>query len=382
MKHEEDQESLRRFFRTGSCAVHAVSLRGTSHERNNMPMQDSWAAAELENGWIVMAVADGVGSEPRADEGARIAATAAVDHVRRFWGCRVDDRSMENMMRAAYHAASAAIFAQARANRTPMREYSTTLHMVIFSDGLIYIMHAGDGGIAILTEEGQIMRLTTPMKGPDGESVVPLQGGRKAWRFSVCRERAQSVLLATDGFWDKLCPPVLKAYGDAAGVEKGIAGYFMNPWGRDWKNEPLEAIAEKEAGLFRGEPGQAAAEFRATFGAALAQGETDGEILEEAKEKAAAGQMQIRLLQGIQDDITVLTLVRFDPMPRRVPLEQLMPPDWEKIGRWVQGRLSGATTEAEPPETGGDSPAEKESGAAADGAGASLPETVHPPEQA
>ena len=331
------------------------------------------AADKLE---FVMAVADGVGSEPRADEGSRIAATAAVEHVRRFWGFRVDDQSMENMMRAAYHAASAAIFAQARANRKPMREYSTTLHMVIFSDGILYIMHAGDGGIAILTEDGKMMRLTAPMKGPDGESVVPLQGGQKAWRFSVCRERAQSVLMATDGFWDKLCPPVLKAYGDEEGIEKGIAGYFISPWGREWKSEPLEEIAEKEVSLFRGETGKAEAEFRKTFDAVLAQGKKIDKNPEDAHKKVPAGQMQIRLLRGIQDDITVLTLVRFDPMPRSVSVDQLMPPDWEKIAHWVQTRLSAATVGSEQPEGEEDGPEEMKRGA-----DVSMPETANSSER-
>ena len=340
MKHEPNQNSLQKPFRTDKCVVHALSLQGISHERNHMPMQDSWAAAKLENGWIVMAVADGVGSEPRADEGSRIAATTAVEHVRRFWGHQVDDQSMEYMMQAAYHAASAAIFASAREMQAPMREYSTTLHMVIFSDGILYMMHAGDGGIAILTEEGRIRRLTEPMKGPDGESVIPLQGGTKAWRFSVCRERAQSVLLATDGFWDKLCPPVLKAYGDADGIEKGIAGFFMSPWGREWRREALEEIAAGEAKLFRGETEQAVEEFKQTLGAALAQGAENLENLERTITKATTGQVQIRMLRSIQDDITVLTLVRFDPMPRKIPIEQLMPPDWTKIGKWVQSRFS------------------------------------------
>ena len=53
MRKEVSLEDLQKPFRTGHCAVHCVSLRGISHETNGLPMQDSYAATELENGWIV-----------------------------------------------------------------------------------------------------------------------------------------------------------------------------------------------------------------------------------------------------------------------------------------------------------------------------------------
>jgi hypothetical protein len=87
------------------------------------------------------------------------------------------------------------------------------------------------------------------MKGPDGESVIPLQAGPDSWRFSVCAERAQSVVVATDGIWDKLCPSVLENYGFKSGMETSIASFFMSPWARNWREEPLEQIAEKETAL-------------------------------------------------------------------------------------------------------------------------------------
>lgn len=356
MEKNKSLEALREPFRTKRCVVHGVSLRGISHEAGNMPLQDSYAAAELENGWIVLAVADGVGSEPRAEVGAEIAAETVVDHLRRLWGYRVDDRSVERMLYAAYQAACAEIFARAVRDGAPFRTYSTTLHTVIFSDGLLYIMHAGDGGVAILTEEGEFQRVTHPMKGEDGESVVPLQGGPERWQFSVCRERAQSVIVATDGLWDKLCPPILRAYGDERGVEQSIASFFLSPWARNWREAPLQEIVERETRVFRGEPEAAIPEFYETLVQAVAQGGQTAAAQEVVKTRVAPGNVPVKMLRGIKDDITLLTLVRFDPTPEPMPLERFSPPDWAAVNRWVSERLyareaAEPEAEAEKPES-------------------------------
>ena len=332
-------EALQQPFRTEKCVVHGISLRGISHEKDDMPLQDSFAAAKLDNGWIVLAVADGVGSEPKAEVGAQIAVAAVVNHLRRFWGYRIDDNSVRRMLYAAYHAACAEIFSRAIQDSAPLKTYSTTLHTVIFSDGLLYILHAGDGGVAILTEHGEFQRVTQPMKGADGESVVPLQGGPDTWQFSVCRERAQSVIVATDGLWDKLCPPILKAYGDEQGVEQSLAAFFLSPWARNWREAPIEQIAAQETCVFRSDMAEAIPEFYETLVSAIAHDTETAAAQEVVMTRVAPGNVPVKMLRGIKDDITLLTLVRFDPTPEPTPLERFSPPDWAAINQWVNEQL-------------------------------------------
>lgn len=351
MTQEISLEELQKAFRTEACAVHGISLRGISHEMGGMPLQDSFAARQLSNGWIVLAVADGVGSEPRSDIGAQKAVAAVVRHLDRFRGYRIDDRSIEIMLHAAYESACADIYEQAIRDNAPFREYSTTLHTVIFSDGLLYIMHAGDGGVAVLTEDGEFKRVTSPMKDQDGEAVIPLQAGPDAWRFSVFRERAQSVVVATDGVWDKLCPPILAGYGYESGIEKSIASYFMSPWARDWKKEPLEEIAAKEKSLFRAEMQEAVPEFYNTLVAAVAQGKNAGEALELVSTRVAPGNVPLKLLRGIKDDITLLSLVRFAPEMRRTPASLFDPPDWAAVNQWANELLYRPAPEPKSEET-------------------------------
>src|SRR5688572_17030964 len=57
--------------------VVAASVRGTGHEKTNLPCQDAHGWEDIEGGWLVAAVADGAGSAPLAQEGAEV----AVRHV-------------------------------------------------------------------------------------------------------------------------------------------------------------------------------------------------------------------------------------------------------------------------------------------------------------
>ena len=330
-------------FRTKYCAVHGLSLRGLSHETSNMPMQDSHAAIELSNGWIVLAVADGVGSQPRSDVGAQKAVEAVVNHISNFRGFYIDEKSIEIMLYSAYQSACAEIFEQAIKDKAPVREYSTTLHTVIFADGILYIMHVGDGGVAVITESGEFKKLTSPMKDTDGESVIPLQAGPKAWQFITSYERAQSVIVTTDGFWDKLCPQILDKFGYESGIEKSIASFFMSPWARDWKNEDLNEIMKKENCVMRSDMAEAVPEFYNTLVQAVAQGEDISEAQELIKKKVAPGNVPLKLLQGIMDDITALSLIRFDPLPYKSAISDFSPPNWDEISQWANDRLTGKT---------------------------------------
>ena len=330
---------LQKPFKTKSHAIHSLCIKGISHELDNMPMQDSCAALQLGNGWIVLAVADGVGSEPRSDIGAQIAVTTVVNHINSYRGFYIDDKSIETMLYTAYQAACAEIYEQAMNDHASISEYSTTLDTVIFADGLLYIMHVGDGGIAVITEEGEYKKLTVPMKDIDGESVIPLQKGPEKWQFLVSTERAQSVIMVTDGVWDKLCPTILEGYGYKTGMEKSIATFFMSPWARDWEKDDLANVTEKELCVMRGDQKEAVPEFYNTLVKAIAQGEDISEAQELVKEKIAPGNFPLKFLRGITDDITVLTLVRYSSYPPKTQVGQFSPPDWAAINQWAHERL-------------------------------------------
>ncbi len=338
-------KALQEPFRTEHCAVAGLCLRGLSHEADEMPLQDSFAALRLDNGWIALIVADGVGSEPRSETGAQLAVTTVANHLRRFWGAQSSDEAVRALLHAAYQAACGAIIRKAAEENAPIHEYSTTLHTAIFDDGRVYAMHAGDGGIGIMDEDGVFHALTEPMKDTDGEAVVPLQAGPEKWRFLVSESYAQCVLVASDGFWDKLCPGVLRAYGYDGGMDRGIAAYFMSPWAWDWERDDLQKVLAEETSVLRADMNEAVPAFYSRLVRAIAQGEDDEAATELVKSSIASGNLPMKLLHNIRDDTTVLVLVRFDPKPQRQPLEYYQPPDWGSISQWVRQRMAAVTAD-------------------------------------
>jgi Protein phosphatase 2C len=129
-----------------------ASVAGASHARRGTPCQDAFAI-ERSDGSLVIAVADGLGSAPRADLGAvaavQAAADAALDHL---------DREPE---RAALEGLVAARHALERVGRCGrITDVACTL-MVVVSTGRIGIAHIGDGAV-VGSHEGRFAVLSPP----------------------------------------------------------------------------------------------------------------------------------------------------------------------------------------------------------------------------
>lgn len=58
----------------------AASKRGRSHAQEGKPRDDHFKMAHLDNGWYIMAVADGAGSAKYSREGSRIACNTVISH--------------------------------------------------------------------------------------------------------------------------------------------------------------------------------------------------------------------------------------------------------------------------------------------------------------
>ncbi|MCR5013075.1 MAG: protein phosphatase 2C domain-containing protein [Lachnospiraceae bacterium] len=314
----------------------AFSLQGRSHKKDNIPLQDNHAIRILPNGWKLLVVCDGVGSKPHSDEGAEIAANAFADFIAKFFGSYLDDNSVLNLLKCAAHYATGEMCQRASLKNNNIHNYNTTLHAVIFANGIVYYFHSGDGGIIALTEEGVFKRLTEPQK--DEQYVVPLLAGPEQWEVGKADFCAQSVLLCTDGVYDKLAGSILKKYGEE--IDKGICTFFLNPWCFDsWDNPKM--IAEKMSLVFtdRAQPN----DFYQIVAKGIAQGKAEGE--NEAsifvRDWIYNENYPLAALQGIQDDITVAIVQNTAERPACRPMEEFKGPDWETISREVYRKLYG-----------------------------------------
>ncbi len=336
IKQKETGQDLVSWGTAGKQALIAFSLQGRSHRQTGTPLQDNHALRILPNGWSLAVVCDGVGSKPHSDEGSRIAANAFADFAVRFFGSYQDAESILNLLKCAAHHATGEMDREARKNGRSVHDYNTTLHAAVFANGMVDYFHSGDGGIIALKEDGTFDRLTEPQK--DEEYVIPLLNGPSGWVTGTSGTRVQSVLLCTDGVYDKLSGPVLRKYGD--GIDKGISTFFLNPWCFDDWDKP-EHIAGQMKLVFsdEAEPN----DFYQAVARGIAQGEEDKE--EEAsvfvRDWIYCDNTPLSALQGIQDDISVAVIQNTAERPARQPMDSLKGPDWVSIRQQVYGKLYG-----------------------------------------
>jgi len=171
----------------------AASKRGRSHAQDGKPRDDHFKLKHLDNGWYIMAVADGAGSAKYSREGSRIACEEAVNH------CIVqlnDSKAFEeaiakynelakegekdtrkvvgdyiyNIVGTAAFKAHKGINAEAALKKLPPKNYATTLLLTIckkFPFGwFVASFWVGDGAICLYDKKAHTAKiLGTPDEG-------------------------------------------------------------------------------------------------------------------------------------------------------------------------------------------------------------------------
>lgn len=171
----------------------AASKRGRSHAQEAKPRDDHFKITHMDNGWYVMAVADGAGSAKLSREGSRIACEESVNHCivqlngnkdfedaiakynEQMGNGESDARKqvgdyIYKIVGAAAFKAHRAINAEAATTNNHPKQYATTLLLVIskkFSFGwFLASFWVGDGAICLYDRPAHTAKiLGTPDEG-------------------------------------------------------------------------------------------------------------------------------------------------------------------------------------------------------------------------
>lgn len=207
--------------------VYGGSFIGSSHIKKETVCQDFSKVSFLKNNWVVVAIADGVGSAKHSDIAAKIAVETIISICNtHLIADSFDPVNIEKILVYAYTMAKLRIVTYVNENNEAIEDFDTTLDCVVYDGKNVFYGHSGDGGIIGLTLDGEYTRITTPQKGEDGNSVIPLRAGVSSWEFGHPNREFASVLLATDGIYDTICPHLLK--NTTTGIYIQLARYFMD----------------------------------------------------------------------------------------------------------------------------------------------------------
>lgn len=206
--------------------AYGMSIVGTSHVGKNTPCQDSHRYESLANGWMAVAVADGVGSAKHSEVASKMACDVFIETCKTCVAQETQISDLKDIIKKAYTAADQQIKEYVYKIDDIITDYDTTLSTVIYDGKHIVYGHSGDGGILALTTSGDYIKVTQPQKADDGICVVPLRAGEAHWEFGECEIEVASVLLATDGVYDNFMPYLLR--GQPVELYVPLIRWFMD----------------------------------------------------------------------------------------------------------------------------------------------------------
>ena len=309
---------------------YGYSIVGKSHIKKGTGCQDSHCIRRLENGWVIAAVADGVGSAKNSHIGSRIAAQTVVEFCDECMPWDYNLISIKSMMRTAYNFAYKLILREAQKSGEPIESYDTTLTMVIYDGRRIIYGHSGDGAIIGLNTFGDYIEITRPQKGSDGVSVIPLRGGYTQWVIDTYEEDLTSVMLMTDGMLDTLCPYLLKDnVSKKDNIYMPLGLYFSDPAG--WSEDAVE-LSDELNGIkefLESSDDYDSNNFYNRLTKVLMQKVPNDytNIINGVKKN----NYPVILMNNEQDDKTLVTIINTDGSVEIKPIEFYSEPDWKTL---------------------------------------------------
>lgn len=181
--------------------IFGASVIGPLHIQDGLSCQDACLYEVVSDDFGIIAVADGLGSVPMSDLGARLSVEAAVSAAKSLLcdtskdGPDISEIPMK-MMRAARESLE----------ETALREgfrlgdMATTLITVLFRGDSIYTAQIGDGAV-VARVDGSLVLLSGPLNSEYANEVTPITCND--WQASIfsaeARSGAECVAVFTDG---------------------------------------------------------------------------------------------------------------------------------------------------------------------------------------
>ena len=179
----------------------AASVRGTSHDEQDIPCQDASLVLPLPNDSLLIVASDGAGSAKYSHQGSHLAcdiiAEAATEHIA-SGGTVVSltQSEVDAWIDKAVHA----LHVQAAAIGEPVRELACTLLVALLSDDGNAYFQLGDGAI-VAGDGGSYAPVTWPSGGEYANTTFFLSDDRalEQFQFIFAAPPTTDVALLTDG---------------------------------------------------------------------------------------------------------------------------------------------------------------------------------------
>ncbi len=178
-------------------------VQGASHARTGQPCQDAQAYRRLPDGELLIAVADGAGSAERSELGARLAVDTALNALSAsLVGSRPHTQAQwEDLLREVFVQTRQAVQDLSTEDGFPLRQYATTLTVVVAAAGCLASAQVGDGAVVVLDASGKLFAATHLQKGEYANETHFLTQPDllEHLEVQVCRQPVSALAVMSDG---------------------------------------------------------------------------------------------------------------------------------------------------------------------------------------
>jgi len=138
----------------------SASVIGSSHVAQKLPCQDAHETLTLDDGTLIVAVADGAGSAKRSEEGSRLAVHNSVRYLagQLQATCPQTSDECESLLAKAVADTRAAL--EELAPGEHFKEVATTLLLTVVTDRWLSSIQVGDGAVVCRDQSGAMQVLS------------------------------------------------------------------------------------------------------------------------------------------------------------------------------------------------------------------------------
>ncbi|MEO0284855.1 MAG: PP2C family serine/threonine-protein phosphatase [candidate division WOR-3 bacterium] len=169
------------------------SVIGPSHLRKNLPCQDACAYKVSQNK-VIVAVADGLGSASKSNEGATFVVKEIVDSLEK------EEKLNKRNLKKYIGLSREKLKRKAIECGGKFEDFASTLIVVVVERRKVIVAHIGDGAVVGQTKNG-LEVLSYPEESEYINEVIPLtyENWERHLRFSIYNKKFECIAVMTDG---------------------------------------------------------------------------------------------------------------------------------------------------------------------------------------
>jgi hypothetical protein len=206
--------------------IFGAKVSGQAHRKNGMPCQDAFSFEIVQPSHVIIAVADGLGSAPLSDIGARCAVEAAVMTVSSLMA--ENENNASGLLKSGFAAARNNLYKNAAQEIRQVKDLACTLILVLATRETVSVAHIGDGAVVVKTP-GIIQIISEPENYEYSNVVVPLssKGWEEALRFNTFAGPVDCIAVFTDGIQNAALQKINSSYHPFEAFFSPLFSYAM-----------------------------------------------------------------------------------------------------------------------------------------------------------